>query len=72
MATSTGELPLDKRALQATADLMDADGGVLFLRSCSGELDYKSSWNIAIDGKPPRTPPAALRSTLLPKQTAIV
>jgi putative PEP-CTERM system histidine kinase len=72
MAKTEDELPLDKRALQATADLMDADGGVLFLRCSNGDLDYKSSWNIAIDGKTPRTPPLALRSALSPKKTAIV
>ena len=72
MAKTEDELPLNKRALQATADLMDANGGVLFLRGSNGDLDYKSSWNIAIDGKAPRTPPLALRSALSPKKTAIV
>lgn len=72
MANPADELPLDKRALQATANLMDADGGVLFLRSANGELDYKSSWNVAIDGKLPTTPPLALWSAFSPKQSAIV
>lgn len=72
MASTVDELPLDKRALKATANLMDADGGILFLRCPNGSLDYKSSWNIAVDAKTPRTPPAALSLALSPKQTAIV
>ena len=72
MADTTDELPLDKRAIQATANLMDADGGALFLRSPTGHLAYKSSWNIAIEGMPPKPPPGALRSALSPKQVAIV
>ncbi len=72
MANSVDELPLEKRALQAAANLMDANGGILFLRSANGQLDYKSSWNIATDSKPPKTPPITLRSAISPKQSAIV
>lgn len=72
MAGSADKLPLDKRALKATAALMDADGGVLFLRGLSGDLQYKSSWNIAIDGKAPDTPPSALCQALSSKRAAIV
>ena len=72
MADTTDELPLDQRALKATANLMDADGGVLFLRNPNGDLGYKSSWNIAIDGKAPGMPPAKLLLALSPKHTSIV
>lgn len=72
MASTADELSLDKRALKTTANLMDADGGVLFLKCPNGSLDYKSCWNIAVDAKTPRTPPTALSLALSPKQTAIV
>ncbi len=72
MAGTTDKLPLDKRALKATANLMDADGGILFLRGANGDLHYKSTWNVAGDGKMPGAPPAALCLCLSPDRTAIV
>ena len=71
MAGAADQLPLDKRALKATATLMDADGGVLFLRHSNGDLQYKSSWNIAIDDKTPGTPPMVLCQAFSSKRAAM-
>ena len=71
MAGAADQLPLDKRALKATATLMDADGGVLFLRHSNGDLQYKSSWNIAIDDKTPDTPPMVLCQAFSSKRAAM-
>ncbi|MEM8948949.1 MAG: XrtA/PEP-CTERM system histidine kinase PrsK [Pseudomonadota bacterium] len=65
-------LTLDQRALKATATLMDADGGALFMRGSSGDLPYKTSWNIALEGRLPSNPPAVLLSALSPARPAIV
>ncbi len=72
MAGTADELPLDKRALKATANLMDADGGILYLRGSNGDLHYKSSWNTAVDGRVLGTPPALLCLALSPDRTAVV
>ncbi|MEM7042288.1 MAG: XrtA/PEP-CTERM system histidine kinase PrsK, partial [Pseudomonadota bacterium] len=63
---------LDQRALKATATLMDADGGVLFMRSPHSGLLYKASWNIALEGAPPDGPPEALIHALSPARPALV
>lgn len=65
-------LSLDKRALKAATTLMDADGGVLFLRDRKAALRYKSAWNIAIDNETPEQPPEALCQALSAKRPAIV
>jgi len=65
------DLPLNQRALKATAALMDADGGVLFMRH-AGSLAYKTSWNIALDGQTASAPPASLLDTLSPAHPALV
>ncbi|MEZ5935060.1 MAG: PEP-CTERM system histidine kinase PrsK [Alphaproteobacteria bacterium] len=66
------ELSLDQRALKAAATLMDADGGVLFMRGGAGRLHYRASWNIACDDGTPLIPPAALLDTLSTARPALV
>ncbi len=63
---------LGQRALKATAALMDADGGALFMRNANGNLYFKTSWNIALENRAPGTPPAALLRTLSPTNPALV
>ncbi|MGI9499688.1 MAG: hypothetical protein ACR2P3_06600, partial [Geminicoccaceae bacterium] len=72
MARSEGGLTLDRRALMATATLMDADGGALFMRNTSGGLEYKTSWNIALEGKMPGAPPSSLLDALSTARPALV
>ncbi|MGI9487779.1 MAG: XrtA/PEP-CTERM system histidine kinase PrsK [Geminicoccaceae bacterium] len=68
----TDELTLDQRALKATATLMDADGGALFMRGASGDFSYKTSWNVALEEGTPKSPPATLLGTLSTARPAIV
>ena len=72
MAKTDDDAPLDRRALMAAADLMDADGGVLFLRREDGELDFRTSWNLALDNHPPSPPPPLLCRALSTTRTALV
>lgn len=65
-------LSLDQRALKATAALMDADGGALFMRSGQGGLKFKASWNIAIEDRAPGSPPEALMEALSTARPALV
>jgi hypothetical protein len=66
------DLSLDERALKATAALMDADAGVLFMRGSTGCLHQKSSWNLARGDQAPATPPAALLDALSTARPALV
>ena len=66
------ELTLDQRALKATATLMDADGGALFMRNASGDFSYKTSWNVALEEGTAKSPPATLLGTLSTARPAIV
>ncbi|MGI9507442.1 MAG: hypothetical protein ACR2RE_30735, partial [Geminicoccaceae bacterium] len=58
------DLTLDQRALKATATLMDADGGALFMRNAAGGFTYKTSWNTALQGGTPAAPPTSLLDAL--------
>jgi len=66
------EMTLDQRALKATATLMDADGGALFMRHAAGGFQYKASWNIALGDRTPSVPPHALLDTLSTARPALV
>lgn len=66
------DLSLDQRALKATATLMDADGGALFMRGTAGGFTYKTSWNMALEDRTPAAPPASLLDTISSARPAIV
>jgi putative PEP-CTERM system histidine kinase len=66
------DLSLDQRALKAAATLMDADGGVLFMRGSTGRLQHRASWNLAQGERTPPTPPAALLDALSSARPALV
>jgi putative PEP-CTERM system histidine kinase len=63
---------LGQRALKATTELMDADGGALFMQNTNGRLYFKTSWNIALENRAPGTPPKVLLTTLSPTKPALV
>ena len=66
------DLSLDQRALKATATLMDADGGALFMRSAAGSFAYRTSWNIALEDGAPAAPPVSLLDALSSARPALV
>ena len=66
------DLTLDQRALKATANLMDADGGALFMRANGRDLQYRTNWNIALEDQAPGMLPAALLDALSPARPAII
>jgi len=65
-------LPLDRRALKAAATLMDADGGVLFMRGPAGGFRFKTSWNLALKEGLPSAPPPSLLKDLSPENPVCV
>ncbi len=70
MAGTDQNLPLNQRAMKATATLLDADGGVLFLRGPNRMFNYQTCWNIALESHPP-PPPSGLLRALSAERTAI-
>jgi putative PEP-CTERM system histidine kinase len=73
MADPDDDLPLNQRALKATADLVDADGGSLFLRGRNHAFAHAGSWNIALrPGVAPPPVPQSLLRKLSAARTALV
>ncbi|MGI9417805.1 MAG: XrtA/PEP-CTERM system histidine kinase PrsK [Geminicoccaceae bacterium] len=65
-------LKLDQRALMATASLMDADGGALFMRGATGDFHFQTGWNIALEDRTPDAAPTSLMDALSTARPAIV
>ncbi|MDH3661471.1 MAG: PEP-CTERM system histidine kinase PrsK [Alphaproteobacteria bacterium] len=66
------DLTLAQRALKATATLMDADGGALFMKTALGDLQFTTSWNIALENQTPGAPPQQLLAALSAARPVLV
>ncbi len=64
---ASGRRP-DQRAIKVVADLLDAEGGALFLTTPQAACNYAASWQSALSGSLPAAVPAALLDQLGPAQ----